>query len=214
MTCIYATTELNKWGHRENKFDMARFAADLAVAIGGKVEARPPDRFSCDGDIIEVDGVRIRLAVSTWRAAFDRVHVTACHPVFEGKYHDHPYGTDYKMPGAYVSAGRPLAALASDIRRRVVEPARAPIARWIEHRKIVADRGSDLVARAARLREWGLDVRLNEGETRSGSVWHGKPYFSGEFYADGTVSLRNVTFTAVEFERMVEAVCNNGGSNG
>jgi hypothetical protein len=96
----------------------------------------------------------------------------------------------------------------------VVAPARAPIARWIEHRKIVADRGSDLVARAARLREWGLDVRLNEGETRSGSVWHGKPYFSGEFYADGTVSLRNVTFTAVEFERMVEAVCNNGGSNG
>lgn len=196
-------TGTNRWG--EAVFDMARFAADLAAELGGTV-IEDPERRDCN--TIEVDGVRAWLATKGYGAgAYAKVHVHAMRPADGLAYNDHPYGKEYKLPDAWVTATRPMPAIAKDVRRRVIEPAKTPLAKWREHGAAVRRRGADLVARAAWLRGLGLAVRLDNGATRTGN-FHGA--VSGEFYADGAVNIRHLNLDAATFERVVRAIDANG----
>jgi hypothetical protein len=202
----YVTT-IERYGRPENVFDMAAFAKDLAAALGGKVLERDADRIGSDRDDIEVDGVRIWLSVKGWGAgANTKVHVWAARPADGLRYNEHPYGDGYKLPDAYVTATRPMPAIAKDVRRRVVEAAKPVIAKWREHAAAVTKRGEDLVATAERLRELGLAVRVDEGATRTGSL-HGYGMY-GEFYADGSVNLRSMNLNAAAFAAVVAALAN------
>lgn len=204
------TKTVEKFGRLEEVFDMARFAADLAAELKGKVINPSAAPLDSDRDALEVDGVRLWLTVKSWGAgANSKVNVRACAPYFEGKYHDHPHGPDYKMPDAYVSASRPMAAIAKDVRRRVIEPAAAPIAKWLEHADMIAKRGGNLVEVAARLRTMGLEVRLDEGATRTGTFYKyadGSNSVSGEFYPDGAVSIRHLNLKLDMLESLVAAM--------
>src|SRR6476660_9591962 len=92
------TKTVEKFGRLEEVFDMARFAADLAAELKGKVINPSAAPLDSDRDALEVDGVRLWLTVKSWGAgANSKVNVRACAPYFEGKYHDHPHGPDYKM---------------------------------------------------------------------------------------------------------------------
>src|SRR5262245_60317119 len=201
----YMTT-IERYGRPEPVLAMTNFAADLAKALGGKVLPRDADRIGGDRDDIEVDGVRLWLTWSSWGAARGKVRVHAARPADNLRYNDHPYGDGYKLPEASITPSRRMAALAKDIRRRVIEPAKPVIAKWREHGAAVTKRGEDLVARAERLRALGMAVRLDEGATRTGSL-HGFGMY-GEFYADGSVNLRSMNLGAAAFEAGVAALAN------
>ena len=207
---------VQSYGHDERKLNVARFAADLRKALGGA----PLPAKDCDTDVYRharfaLDGNEITLTSGWRRNEIDKVTVR-CSPLnCKLDYNNTPRGDEYKLPEATVSAERPLQAIAADIKRRVIEPAKAPIAKRREYAATLAKQANDLASTCARLRERfpGLSVTLKNGATYSASLYHNTdagPYLSGQVHADGSMSIDRLgSLSADQFERVMTALYNN-----
>jgi hypothetical protein len=202
--------EREQHGRNERSVDVERFTADLAKALGGTVIPRDqyPDRyaeFSLDDTVVTVS--------RGWaHREFDKVTIGIEAADVRFTYNDRPSGADYRTPKATVSVTRPLARIVADVKRRVIEPAKAPLAKLRDHAAMVAKRTSDLAATAERLRRDypGLDVSIKNGSSYSGTLYRnrdGAPYLSGNFNADGSVNIERLgSLTADQFERLMRAL--------
>lgn len=212
MSNPYVKTE-TKYGREERSLDIHRFARDLAKAIGGKVIPQAPgeiinERYAS----IEIDGAAIGLTGGRGRNDLEKVTVRISPLGLKLSYNDTPRGDEFKTPEAKVSTARPLAAIAADIKRRVIDPGAAPIAKLREHATACVQQAADLQSTADRLRKRYplLSVTVKDGARHSASLYRNandEPYLSGTVQADGTVSIDRLgSLTAAQFERVMAAL--------
>jgi hypothetical protein len=122
-------TVSHAYGRHTEKINLDAFAADLAAALGGTLEQPEPGyHTSCR---IAFPEAGLCLSVSSgWRKSEAR-RVTVSAHITDVRYDDRPCsdgrGT-YKMPEATVSIDRPMAKIAADVKRRVIDAAERPSA--------------------------------------------------------------------------------------
>lgn len=177
-------------GSTETAFDMPKFAADIAKELGFFVVPRAADD---DGFCIDMRApidlgagnfVHIR-ADYNWnktgklRASFNCAARRALH-----------YSDVGAMPECQFSFSKPLAMIAKDIRRKVIEPGLFMAIAMNEKAAARADRKSALQARieAARLTwpHWFIaDARADESTVNvRGKGWQGRMNAEGAIYFD------------------------------
>ena len=209
----------DEYGHPRQSIDLPQFAADLCKAMGGTLPPVNPDRTSYDlarYQSFALDGCEIGLTRGWHRNEWNKITVCIAPPA-DAKltYNQTPYGEGYKLPKATITATRPMDRIVADIKRRVIEPAKAPIAKRREHAEQLRQNANDLASTAARLRKShpNLDIRVEQGATSSGSFFRqGEgPYLSGTFYADGSASINHIgSLTRKQFERLMRALYAEG----
>jgi hypothetical protein len=190
--------------------DLARFVPDLAAALGGKV-FRPEGYLDSDRRLnIELDGFVIS-ASQLWNDSTKvTLHIDEREREWLGS--NEPYGDDYKMPSIRISVDRPMKALVADIRRRLIEPAKAPAAKRREYAARMAESKSNLATVAAALRQRfpRLEVRDPKDQVHATGLYLNSdagPYLSGTVYADGKVSIDRLgQLSPEQFDRLMKAL--------
>jgi hypothetical protein len=190
--------------------DLTRFVPDLAAALGGKV-FRPEGYSESDQRLnIELDGFAIS-ASQLWNDSTKvTLHINECEREWLGS--NEPYGDDYKMPSIRISVDRPMKALVADIRRRLIEPAKAPAAKRREYAAKMAESKSNLATVAAALRQRfpRLEVRDPKDQVHATGLYLNSdagPYLSGTVYSDGKVSIDRLgQLSAEQFDRLMKAL--------
>lgn len=185
--------------------DLTRFARDLAKELGGTLVPNegPHDRWTR----ILVGETELTLYAGWKRGEVDKVTVNISAATQTLAHVDVPRGNGFDLPSATVSASRPLHRVVSDIKRRVIEPAKAPLEKRRQRLAELQQQARTLVCAAARLRKRfpGLSVKTDDrGQT--GTVYYnaGGVYFNGRLNADGSVYPDRLgTLTAEQFERLM-----------
>jgi hypothetical protein len=189
------TTTREKYGRSEMVIDLARFAADLAAALGGTVET---DKDAVMGNHrIVLEGMKLSLSANHYHTK-DKVEVSAL-PIFprDGDWpiHHGPNGT-FTLPSMKVSPDRPMPAIVRDIRKRVIDAAVRPIANIAEH---VATRRSErawLEAATAELLAAVPEMRVYHSQDNGYSkdmYWNGEgTSLDATMHLGGTVSIRRL----------------------
>jgi len=116
------TTIVEEHGRKKARIDVGRFAADLAIELGAEVMA------TAEGwrELKIAEDLSLMLCV-----AYDKIYVYVKSRALGIPRGDELYYSQSQaaaMPEARVSPSRPMAAIAKDIRRRVIEPSAAPLA--------------------------------------------------------------------------------------
>lgn len=195
--------ESEHYGRKETQPDLERFARDLAPLIGGRFEKTD----SAWGAFIAIEGA----TVSVGKPAGSYRHCERVVLSIEATgiaHNDRPYygRDDTKLPSITVSATRPIEAVAKEVKRRLIEPAQAPLAK---RREYAANR----VAERDKLTETVTQLRALYGEkavsTKNGDgftahLWISEPYVAANVSADGRVSIERVqTVTLEKFNAIV-----------
>ncbi len=208
----YIITE-EKYGRSEQVLDLHSFAKDLCKALSGKLTARDKDEIANDRYASFTLGEsKIGLTKCWKKSELDKVSVTIAPANFNLSYNDTPRGPEYKTPEATVSTSRPLDKIVADIKRRVIEPSKAPIAKLREHAAACDQQRSDLrdIASNLRSRYPLLQVTVKDGERFSGKLYRNsndEPYLSGSVHADGSVSIDRLgSLTPAQFARLMKAL--------
>lgn len=186
--------------------DLKRFAGDLAKELGGKVV---PNESQHDRYIrILINDTELTLSAG-WKSGEVNKVTVSIWPAEQALRHvDVPRGDGFELPSATVSASRPLHRVAADIKRRVIEPATAPLAKRRERLIQVGERARDLKKSAERLRKQfpGLSINTDQDRGQTGTVYYNADgvYFNGRLNADGSVYPDRLgTLTAEQFERLM-----------
>jgi len=185
MSYITITTE---YGRQNASIDIKRFAADLAKELGGQLL----DAGNFDQQAIKVGADVLHLSANTWKRV---VHAWISAPdVPHGDWSS--YDKEQKAVDANVNPdGRSIAAIAKDLKRRVIDanqPAlakrRAHAAQQKHNRQNVAQYAADLKAAVP-----GLDIRVDE-RNQSAAIYSGPQsyYLSGRMGCDGQVSIDRI----------------------
>jgi len=208
--------EKESYGRVERVMDVQKFAADLAKALGGTYVAPKPNDMGAGERYahIIVDDCDIGITRGWENRNSDKVTFNIAPANCTLGYNDTPRGEEYKLPRASMSVSKPMNRLVADVKRRVIDPAKAPIAKRREHAAELKRRANSLVDVAAKLRAAhpGLEVKVADGSTYSGSIYRNGdgPYVSGSVYADGTVSIdRMGTLSPAQFDRVMRALFND-----
>ena len=120
MSNLTHTTAINRTETRDN---VQHLPTDLAVALGGETRPDAPSESSYRGALI-VNGLPLNLSPG-YGANAHRVTVSAHGPDVWRRWLTG--GKNYEFPSITLDANRPLDAMASAIRKRVIEPAAAPL---------------------------------------------------------------------------------------
>lgn len=208
----YVTT-IEKYNRPEQVLDLHRFAADVCKLLKGKIVQQKHDEIVNERYVsIEIDGAVLGLTKGWKRSELDKVTVNIGPLGLKLAYNDTPRGPEYKTPEATVSTARPLDKIVADIKRRVIEPGKAPIAKLHEHAATCDQQRNSLVAVAADLRKRYpmLQVTVKDGERFSAGLYRNandEPYLSGSVRADGSVSIDRLgSLSAEQFERVMAAL--------
>ena len=158
----------------------------------------------------DLDGCEIGVSRSWQDRLADKVTIAISPRDVKLNYNDTPRGDDYKLPRASMSASKPMARLVADVKRRVIEPAQAPIAKLRAYAAELKSKANSLAERAAAFRKNPrLDVRVENGATHSGTIYSNGDgvYLNARFYADGTVSIDRIgSVNAETFDRILAAL--------
>lgn len=209
-------TEAESFGRKEYKIDMPRFAADLTKALTALlkptiVKLLPATEYVNERQTIQVGTEHINLTADNWKR---RVSVSISAP--DVPWDDRSmYDKAHKTESARLNPeARDIEAIARDINRRVIEPAKEPLRLQREHAKRQADNRSSIVrlANALKARLPILDVRTDEKAQRAtlygNSDGH---YLSATLHADATVAIERIgSMSLSKFERIV-AILNEKG---
>lgn len=131
------------------------FIARLAALLGGQVITRPGSRDDSPQLVIRLHSPRVLLTLSHAWHARPKWHASALD--WDGR---HIHGS----PGANFSSTRPIEEIAADLRRRVLDPARAHLIRHAASASATAQKHQQ------------ASTRLEQLETILGP---GKPYHNG-----------------------------------
>lgn len=198
------TKTVESYGRQETKIDLERFTADLAKELGGKVW-KDPER-DIDQTHIVLGTERLDLVSNTWKLKA-RVRVTIWAP--DVKHDERGYYGDKRMRTEEATVDpnkRTVAAIAKDVKRRVVDGSREALRLQREYADTVRRGRADIKKHAEQLRRaTGLDVTVNETERSARVYWNGDGlYISGTLSADATVSIDRVGSMPLEkFEKMM-----------
>lgn len=205
MTTSYEITVPSRLGGApEKKLDLQRFATDLAAAIGG--EAKPftgefdSDRYRIAS--IELGREVINLAAQDWGADKGKVHLS----IYAGDVPSGPKGGQYATPRITVSPGRPMAALARDVQRRLIDAAEPALAKQREYKAANDAFKLALADNAKRLERLvpGMRVSFVRDEPSARFDMAGA-YLSGRVNADGTFTVDRMASINLETLAVIAA---------
>jgi hypothetical protein len=191
--------------------DIKAFARDLAAPMGGTVLPNDDDYNGKRYAEIAFSDYTIGLTAGWQKNERNKVAVSIS-PTGIKPSHASPYCDKYKLPRINVSVERPIGSVAADIVRRLIEPAKAPIAERRQYAENVDRAANGLQAAAAKLRAAypPLSVTLNQGETHAARIYNNNgagPYLTAQLYADGSVSIDRLgSLSAAQFERLMAAL--------
>src|SRR4029077_5705783 len=116
-------TETEKYGRKEFKIDMPRFAADLAKELGGTL--LPPGDYPSENQSIRIGSDNLNVRADNWKC---RVNAYLEAPdVAWGDWST--YDPKQKTDTASVNPdGRSIAAIAKDIKKRVIDASQDALA--------------------------------------------------------------------------------------
>lgn len=172
---------------KEKKIDLPRFAADLAKELGGEV--LPPPDYPRERQYIGIGTDKLDITVDDWKK---RVSVSIEAPdVAWGDWST--YDKAQRTESATVNPdGRSIAAIAKDIKKRVIDANQAALAARRAYAVQQKQNRADIVARANELKAAypKLDVRVNERE-QNASIYSGPSafYLSARMSSNGRVSV-------------------------
>jgi hypothetical protein len=204
------TTEKVPYVYRDEKsygstkIDMPRFAADIAKAIGG--ELLPPGDYPHERQFIRVGKDKLDLAANTWKK---RVNVSIEAPdVAWGDWST--YDKTQRTESASVNPdGRSIAAIAKDLKKRVVEANQAALAARRAYAAQQKQNRADIVARAAALKAAcpNLTVNVNERE-QNATIYSGPSqlYLSGRLDSRGRVQLDRLDYMSIDAFKKIIAI--------
>lgn len=196
-------------GQKEPRTDLERFTADLAKELGGKVQREEGD---IDRTHIVLGTERLDVVGNTWGLK-GRVRVSIWAP--DVRRDERGYYGDKRMRTETATIDpnkRTMAAIAKDIKRRVVEGSKEALRLQREYADTVRKGRADIKKHAAQLHEsTGIDVTVNEGERNARVYWNaGGVYISGTLNTDATVSIDRIGSMPLERFEAVMFVLKGG----
>jgi hypothetical protein len=206
-------TERESYGRTERHLDVPRFAADLAVALGGTID---PDSEDYGGyrKINLPDNLQLSISQTHTYGAGDREKVTLrLRPTdVPNDLHSSFYGAKYRLPEIHVSTARPMDKIAADIKRRLFTAAADPIAAQRETARQRQEYRNKLAESVAAMRQEfpQLDIRERDkdrAEFFSGSIGH---YLSGQIHSDGMISIDRMGSVSREQFLAICRILNSG----
>lgn len=213
MTDYHITRE--QYGRTETIIDLPRFTADLAAELGGIVTKKEDREFS----YIRLDDLELHVyANGYW--SHGKVHISAIAadiPPGDRPYQD---GTGtYRLPDARVSPDRPMATIAKDIKRRVIDAAQTPLANI---KKYVAQRSASrnsLTENVAKIR--AAVPEITETDRGSDDAYNRSLWWSGQgvymyarAYAGGDVGIDRIGNVSLEaFIEICDVLLRNAGKD-
>ena len=175
-------------GGKEIKIDLPRFAADLAKELGAKL-MKPETDYPMENQSIAVGKNKIVLRADNWKKK-----VQAYLEAPDVKWNDwSTYDKAQKTESAMVNPdGRSIAAIAKDLKKRVVDANLAALAARRAYAAQQVENRAEIVTRAGKLKEAfpKLDIRVNESE-QNATIYSGPSafYLSGRMNSRGRVSV-------------------------
>lgn len=192
------------YGRHETKIDLNRFVADLAKELGGKV-CKDPERDFGDQSHIVLGTERLDFYANNYGSK-GRVRVSIWAPDVKHDERGH-YNDKCKTVTATVNPnGRTMAAIAKDIKKRVVDGSQEALRLQREYAENVREGRADIKRHATKLQQsTGISVTVNESERSAAVYWNnGGLYVSGTLHADATVSIDRIGSIPVDrFEAMM-----------
>lgn len=179
----------------ESVVDLPRFAKDIAKELGGRITTKtdyPAENQSFQ--VVGADGKAVEVGLTSNRySSKGKVHVFLSAP--DIKWEDrNQYDKDQRTESANVSPdGRPVASIAKDIKKRVIDASAAAIAnqRLYAAGKQEARQGIQQVAKLLQTMVKDMTVRIADDKL-SASFYLSKPYISGNVSADGKVRIERM----------------------
>ena len=211
MSNAYMKTVVN-YGREEQVLNLSLFVKDLCKVLGGKLS--PPKDNETESDhyrTFELGDALISVNKHWEKSKRGKVTIGIAPLNLKLAYGDTPRGPEYTTPSATVSTERPLGQIAADVKRRVIDPGKAPIAALVAHAVLCGEQRNELAATAERLRKAYpmLQVNVKDGERYSASLYRnvtGEPYLSGNVRADGSATIDRLSLTAEQFEAVMKAL--------
>lgn len=203
-------TWTESYGRKERKIDLDRFAEDLARELGCELAARADEELDRWRRYINVGSDRLMVSANDWKG---RVNVSIAAPEIGHDDRD-LYNKDHKTESATVNPdGRSIAAIAKDIKRRVIAASQGALAAQREYAAKQKANRAGLAETVAKMKEAMpyLDIRYNEREQRA-SIYDGGGdaqlnYLSAELGYDRTIQIRGLSNLSVEqFTRAIETI--------
>jgi hypothetical protein len=205
----------SKYGHRPDiKIDLPRFAADLAKELGGKLQ-KPDTDYPNERQRIQIGADMLELGANNWKK-----RVTASLSAPEIKWGDwSTYDKAQKTESASVNPdGRSIAAIAKDIRKRVIEANQPALAARRAYAAQQQQNREDIVRHADALKAAHptLNVRVNQ-DKQSAEIYTGASghYIDAALSSSGKVSIRRLGDVSAEQFAKIMAVlgANNAEAN-
>jgi hypothetical protein len=203
---------VERHGRTEADMDLPRFAADLAKELGGTVV---PGEHARDQQTIAIGDNQLNLYCHTYRKPV-RVNVYINAPDVKHDDRNH-YDKTHKAQDASVNPdARPIASIARDIKKRVIDASLEALQRQREYAALQAERRDGIKRQVAEITAScpELDVRLHEREQRA-TIYNrnGSHHVSGTLYADGTVSIERLgQVSRAKFEAILRLLNDTKGT--
>lgn len=197
----------DSWG--ESYLASYLFGADLARELGGTlVKQEDPEitRYT-SGDFMLPGGLQVCVAASSKKKGFWRISASVEwreRSKLNGRFAHTPF------PEAYISASKSLAQIAKEVKRRVIEPAKEPLAKVTAQLAELASDQASIGQRAAELRAkfpW-LSVTVKDGDTEAQLYANGGAvYFYGRLSNHGSIYVDRIgSIDANRVERLLAAL--------
>jgi hypothetical protein len=194
-------------GKPEKKIDLPRFAADLAKELGGEVSHEKLD-YPGERQKIRLGADELWLGANNWKK---RVSASLHAP--DVPWNDrNMYDRTHRTEDASVNPdGRSIAAIARDIKKRVIDASQSALAAQRAHATQQNQNRAAIVRHAAALKAARpeLNVRVDEDSQKAviytGS---GEHYVSATMHSDGSVGIDRLGSVSAEVFGQIMALVN------
>lgn len=195
-------------GDFRTTIDLPQFAVDLARELGARV--LPAGEYPRERQSLRLDEATVlHLGANTWKK-FVSASIEASDVPWDDR---NMYDKTHRTESATVNPdARPIATIARDIKRRVIDASAGALERQRAHAaRQVANRSGlrEIVAKLQAI--GGLDVRADEKAQQArvfgNAAGH---YLSGTVYPDGSVSFERIGSVDFETFKRIVAILNEG----
>lgn len=195
----------------DRAFKMEAFGRALAQMLGYAVDVDSPGSLYPSVKIDCGEGLKLYLR-SEFGAKLGRVEVFAS---FDGPGHKLELSQRPAMPSATADSSRDMKAIAKDITRRVIDPARPAVEAYrtaLAAREAVTT-GLKEAARELEASFPGMQVTLRDDNATEAQIYFNRPdvgYLTGTLSPDGTCSLQRVAIRTSDGARRLFALLTGG----